>query len=149
MYTATVSDKVQVGDTTKTTTTGTSTTYQTINPSYNAEKGWECPRCGRINAPWVRQCDCSRNNVIGTWDKPYEEWWKQITCSPDTFRVHPESNPTYYTGTIGKAPSSICKVEVNSTNKTIDMNSCTSVDSPWHKYATPTSYPNSACEAHD
>ena len=49
-------DKVQIGD--STIGTSTSTTY--TQP--RAEQGWECPRCGRINAPWVRQCDCFRSN---------------------------------------------------------------------------------------
>lgn len=22
--------------------------------------GWICPRCGRVHAPWVPSCDCSR-----------------------------------------------------------------------------------------
>jgi hypothetical protein len=22
-------------------------------------KGWLCPRCDRVNAPWKEQCDCS------------------------------------------------------------------------------------------
>ena len=22
-------------------------------------KGWICPRCGRVNAPWVNQCSCN------------------------------------------------------------------------------------------
>lgn len=22
------------------------------------EKGWECPKCGRVNAPWIPQCNC-------------------------------------------------------------------------------------------
>lgn len=83
-------DKVQVGN--STTSTGTSTTtsqWQTYNHS-KAEQGWECPRCGRINAPWVRQCDCSPATKITV--NPCNDWWKsaQITCD-DTFKIHPES----------------------------------------------------------
>ena len=99
-------DKVQVGD--STTSTGTSTTtsqWQTYNPyPYKAEQGWECPRCGRINAPWVRQCDCSRSDwTITTSDWTYKpEWMKEVTyqgtktiLDSDTFKIHPES--TIYT----------------------------------------------------
>ena len=84
-------DKVYTTD--STTSTGTSTgkttsTYYTYDiPSYNAEKGWECPRCGRINAPWVRQCDCPNNwsRPTITWTCPYkgshDDWWKTyVTC---------------------------------------------------------------------
>ena len=66
-------NKVQTGDS----NTGTST-YTYSNPSYSAEKGWECPRCGRINAPWVRQCDCSRSDKWDiTWNKDdcTKPWW--------------------------------------------------------------------------
>ena len=80
-------NKVQVGQTTTgTSTSTTSSQWQTYN-NYKAEQGWECPRCGRINAPWVRQCDCSRNNWTVTWtsDRPSwtgdsPEWWKGVTC---------------------------------------------------------------------
>ena len=63
-------------------TIGTAT-YTYSNHSYNAEKGWECPRCGRINAPWVRQCDCSPST--STLNKitvdPCDNLWKtKITC---------------------------------------------------------------------
>lgn len=84
-------DKVQTGDsTTGTSTSTTASQWQT----YKAERGWECPRCGRINAPWVRQCDCSPSTY--TWDKitvnPCDDWWKhQITCDDNMFRIHPES----------------------------------------------------------
>ena len=78
-----------------TTSTTTSTSYTcTTPPRYQSEKGWECPRCGRINAPWVRQCDCSPST--STWDKitinPCDNWWKpQITCDDNMFRIHPDS----------------------------------------------------------
>ena len=79
-------DKVQVGDSTTTTGTGTSTTYQCPYIKPKAEQGWECPRCGHINAPWVRQCDCTRGaydydkwTITPTWTDG--EWWKTyVTC---------------------------------------------------------------------
>ena len=84
-------NKIQTGETVK--GTSTSTTYTYNSPSYSAEKGWECPRCGRINAPWVRQCDCSPST---SWNKitvnPCDEWWRtKITCDDNMFRIHPDS----------------------------------------------------------
>ena len=80
-------DKVQLGDSTAGTSTSTTASqWQTYN-HYKAEQGWECPRCGRINAPWVRQCDCSGSNWTITSDWTYKpDWWKEVTCNPDTFR---------------------------------------------------------------
>lgn len=89
-----MSNKTKVENSTTTTSTGTSTTasqWQTYKP-YKAERGWECPRCGRINAPWVRQCDCIRNNWNVTCDDTTgDDWWKKyVTCtSNDTFKIHP------------------------------------------------------------
>ena len=101
-------NKVQVGDPTIGTSTTTTSQWQTYTHP-KAEQGWECPRCGRINAPWVRQCDCSRSNwTITSNDWTYKpEQWKEITCSgtssqvqldSDTFRIHPESDPKYQVG---------------------------------------------------
>ena len=83
-------------DNTTSTTTSTSYTYTPPSPKYQSEKGWECPRCGRINAPWVRQCDCSPSSTTISWDKitvnPCDDWWKhQITCDDDIFKIHPDS----------------------------------------------------------
>ena len=93
----TTTDKVQTTDSITTTGTGTSTTstyytYTDPSPSYKAEKGWECPRCSRINAPWVRQCDCNdRSPKITCDDTVKNEWWKEYTTSDtDTFRIHPD-----------------------------------------------------------
>lgn len=33
--------------------------------------GWECPRCGRINAPWKSSCDCNSNNRIDLLENVY------------------------------------------------------------------------------
>lgn len=90
-------DKVKVGESSTGTSTSTSTTasqWQTYN-RYKAERGWLCPRCGRINAPWVRQCDCSPSSTV-SWDKitinPCDDWWRtEITRDDDMFKVHPET----------------------------------------------------------
>jgi len=29
----------------------------------NSHKGWECPKCGKINAPHINQCSCVKTNV--------------------------------------------------------------------------------------
>lgn len=31
--------------------------YQVENNPY-IQQGWQCPRCLKINAPWVSQCPC-------------------------------------------------------------------------------------------
>lgn len=98
----TLNDKVQVGDSTTSTSTSTSTnaTWRCPYTQPKAEQGWECPRCGRINAPWVRQCDCSRNDKWEKWDITWNRddcakpWWYdyKVTCvDTDTFKVHPDS----------------------------------------------------------
>jgi len=27
------------------------------------EKGWECPKCGQINAPHINKCSCVKSNM--------------------------------------------------------------------------------------
>ena len=91
-------DKVQVGDSTA--GTSTSTTWRCPYMPSKAEQGWECPRCGRINAPWKSQCDCSGNNWTVTSDWVYKpsrpDWWKDyvycqqgdnITSNPNIYQV--------------------------------------------------------------
>ena len=42
-------------------------------------RGWECPRCGRINAPWMPYCNCQRNQYEGF--QTITEWKRNSTLS--------------------------------------------------------------------
>ena len=45
-----------------------------------AQEGWICPRCGKVNAPWVMQCSCNRNTqILPKVGAPYYEG-DQATC---------------------------------------------------------------------
>ena len=76
-----------MGDSTigKVTSTYDPNTWEWHSP-YHSEKGWECPRCGRVWAPWVTSCDCSRSHTTITWGSgtgnPLPEKYKyEITCN--------------------------------------------------------------------
>ena len=30
------------------------------------QQGWICPKCGRVNAPWMPTCDCVSSQTSGT-----------------------------------------------------------------------------------
>ena len=63
---------------------GSSNTYYWRSPHYsNVQQGWECPRCGCINAPWVSQCNCNNDyEITCTSDRLTinPDWCKQVTC---------------------------------------------------------------------
>lgn len=119
-----LNDKVQVGDTTGTSTSTTASQWQT----YKAEQGWECPRCGRINAPWVRQCDCSGNNwtITSNWTCKPDEWWKTYVQADD---ITKNSNVYQVGGSDYKTENTYVNVSGTQSNK-VDPNisawSCTS-----------------------
>ena len=128
-------DKVQVGDSTTTTTTstGTSTTWHCPYTQPKAEQGWECPRCGHINAPWVRQCDCSRNNwTFTTSDWTYKpEWWREyvycqqaddITKNPNIYQVGGSDYKT------GDTYVNVSGTQSNKTDSNVTAWSCTNPD---------------------
>lgn len=29
-------------------------------------EGWLCPKCKKINAPWVKECDCNDQNTVSS-----------------------------------------------------------------------------------
>lgn len=45
------------------------------------QEGWICPRCGKVNAPWMPNCDCKSggSNTPPKIGAPYYEG-PQITC---------------------------------------------------------------------
>lgn len=121
----TLNDKVQVGDSTTSTSTSTNTTWHCPYTQPRAEQGWECPRCGHINAPWVRQCDCSRGNWTITSDWTYKpDWWKEVTCNSDTFKVHPDSTIYQVGGSDYKVGDTYVNVGGTQSNK-VNPNSVT------------------------
>ena len=102
MVQTTINDKINGTDSASTSTS--KNTYDWHCPYIpQTQQGWECPRCGRINAPWVRQCDCNRSNWSITWTSNHldtdPEWWKHVTCS-DTCPDNVLNNPVVYT-TVG------------------------------------------------
>ena len=40
--------------------------------------GWVCPRCGAVNAPWVRTCYCRRGNVNLNYGTSCDHDWEYI-----------------------------------------------------------------------
>lgn len=47
-------------------------------------EGWYCPRCHKINAPWVPQCSCGDKNTNWSPDTgrtTSDPWWEKVTCS--------------------------------------------------------------------
>ena len=60
-----------------------------------SEKGWECPRCGKIWAPWVSHCSCN-NNWSVTWTSDHvnikpDDWKKYVTCEDDNVLNNPNT----------------------------------------------------------
>ena len=46
-----------------------------------AQEGWICPRCGKVNAPWVVQCFCNKNTqILPKASAPYYNG-DQATCN--------------------------------------------------------------------
>jgi len=40
--------------------------YKKIAPHPSGLCGWVCPRCGKVHAPFMLECDCSPPTIIST-----------------------------------------------------------------------------------
>ena len=39
-----------------------------ISIQFGTNRGWECPKCGRVYAPWMSSCAyCGVDNNVCTW----------------------------------------------------------------------------------
>ena len=59
---------------------------------YNNEmppkEGWVCPRCGRVNAPWLPCCDCQATHRMTT----YMQQTTGIKWTRDTTTTNPKGS---------------------------------------------------------
>ena len=70
-----------------------------------AERGWECPRCGQVWAPWISQCNCSKNKTNITWTTTTttspeislddDKWKKTIYCKAGGSDYYDEHTKTW------------------------------------------------------
>lgn len=65
-------------------------------------EGWICPRCGRVNAPFVTQCSCMR-------EQP------KITCESIKLNL---KNLDYFTSEWNKIPDSSFSIKVDEFGRT-------------------------------
>ncbi len=71
-----------------------------MNRTERPYKGWQCPRCKQINAPWVPYCDCeeqeqTKSNTI-TWGAPTYTW-DTITNARYPYTVTTNATDATYT----------------------------------------------------
>ena len=145
------------------TQSNTSTTGKTTSSEYGytysiPQQGWECPRCGRINAPWISQCFCNRSYQYPTWtsDKVYvgdkPEWWRDYVTCGQADDITKNSNIYTVGGSDYKvAPNTYVNVNGTQSNK-VDPNvtawSTTNPDNCHTPHYTTKTYPNNICENH-
>lgn len=109
---------MKISDISGTSSTVNQFTYNYPRQTPAAQYGWECPRCGCINAPWANQCSCSRNTYTIT---ATDIGIKNENLTPYSIQVNSVDNKP-------KPQSSI-----NANNITYSTK-----DNPWNAFITPT-----------
>ena len=75
----------KIGDIVRPTSTAAER-FETTNVEPRAQQGWQCPKCGRINAPWVSQCPCSEKEI-----KVTKYWYTNIPSACRNCSNHPSN----------------------------------------------------------
>lgn len=68
----------------------TTTSHQFSNVENHLMQGWECPRCGRINAPWKSYCDCKKESNTNWHGLPGDVYYPE-----GSFELKPEDYPKF------------------------------------------------------
>ena len=42
------------------------------------QQGWICPKCGRVNAPWMPTCGCVSSQTTATASTTYDYVWEYV-----------------------------------------------------------------------
>jgi len=43
-------------------------------------EGWVCPKCGKVLAPWMPECDCYKNQQATTIDNSPYKWQLDVVA---------------------------------------------------------------------
>ena len=84
--------------------------------SKNETKGWICPKCGRVYAPWIDKCQYCGGSTITTTPPtcPYY-WW---SC-PHDWSITTSTIPNTYLNTTTTTAASSATLKSNTLNNEV------------------------------